>query len=84
MPASFCFRNLTLYTLIVALVGPAAGLAQAASSSTAPAGGTVVLSPFEVRSPQDHGYRVGAAVTGTGTAGLIKDCLLYTSDAADE
>jgi outer membrane receptor protein involved in Fe transport len=47
-------------------------------------GETVRLSPFEVRSPQDHGYRVGAAVTGTGTAGLIKDTPLNISIVSQE
>ena len=49
-----------------------------------PANSTVIMSPFEVRSPQDHGYRVGAAVTGTGTAGLIKDTPLNISIVAQE
>src|SRR5688572_25860083 len=44
----------------------------------------IVLSPFEVQSPQDHGYRVGAAVTGTGTAGLIKDTPLNISIVSQE
>ena len=44
----------------------------------------VRMSPFEVRSPQDHGYRVGAAVTGRGTAGLIKDTPLNISIVAHE
>lgn len=44
----------------------------------------MVLSPFEVKSPQDHGYRVGAAVTGTGTAGLIKDTPLNISIVSRE
>ncbi len=44
----------------------------------------MVLSPFEVTSPQDHGYRAGAAVTGTGTAGLIKDTPLNISIVARE
>src|SRR5688572_2991315 len=44
----------------------------------------IVLSPFEVSTPQDHGYRVGAAVTGTGTAGLIKDTPLNISIVSRE
>src|SRR5688572_2210767 len=44
----------------------------------------IVLSPFEVTSPQDHGYRAGAAVTGTGTAGLIKDTPLNISIVSRE
>ncbi|MBL9189711.1 MAG: TonB-dependent receptor [Opitutaceae bacterium] len=35
-------------------------------------------------SPRDHGYRVGAAITGTGTAGLIKDTPLNISIVAQE
>ncbi len=42
------------------------------------------MSPFEVQSPRDRGYRVGAAVTGTGTAGLIKDTPLNISVVAPE
>src|SRR5687767_11785359 len=44
----------------------------------------VVLSPFEVQSEQDRGYRVGAATTGTGTAGLIKDTPLNISIVSQE
>lgn len=44
----------------------------------------VVLSPFQVQSEQDHGYRVGAATTGTGTAGLIKDTPLNISIVSQE
>jgi outer membrane receptor protein involved in Fe transport len=50
----------------------------------APAATPVVLSPFEVSTPRDHGYRVGAAITGTGTAGLIKDTPLNISIVAEE
>ena len=59
---------------------PASPSASTAAAPTAP----VVLSPFEVRSPQDHGYRVGAAITGTGTAGLIKDTPLNISIVGQE
>ena len=45
---------------------------------------TVVLSPFEVRTSQDTGYRVGAAVTGTGMAGMIKDTPLNISILSQE
>ena len=60
--------------------------AQSSSPTEAPAANAapVVLSPFEVRSPQDQGYRVGAAVTGTGTAGLIKDTPLNISIVSQE
>ncbi|MBL9203240.1 MAG: TonB-dependent receptor [Opitutaceae bacterium] len=50
----------------------------------APAAPPVVLSPFEVSTPRDHGYRVGAAITGTGTAGLIKDTPLNISIVSQE
>src|SRR5262245_30054819 len=64
-----------------------ASAATSGAQTTPPATGTsstVVLSPFEVSSPQDHGYRVGAAVTGTGTAGLIKDTPLNISIVSQE
>src|SRR5688500_6376216 len=65
------------------------GLAQSARPGTPPpatgaSNAPIVLSPFEVQSPQDHGYRVGAAVTGTGTAGLIKDTPLNISIVSQE
>lgn len=67
----------------------AAGAAWAATPPAGGAGGAanptpVVLSPFEVTSPQDQGYRVGAAITGTGTAGLIKDTPLNISIVSQE
>lgn len=51
---------------------------------TAAENAKILLSPFEVRSPQDHGYRAGSAVTGTGTAGLIKDTPLNISIVSQE
>jgi outer membrane receptor protein involved in Fe transport len=54
------------------------------AANPAPAKKPVVLSPFEVRSPKDQGYRVGSAVTGTGTAGLIKDTPLNISIVSQE
>ncbi len=69
---------------MLALAASAAALAQTTPVPPAAAGGTVLLSPFEVRSPQDHGYRVGAATTGTGTAGLIKDTPLNISIVSRE
>lgn len=51
---------------------------------TVAANAKILLSPFEVRSPQDHGYRAGSAVTGTGTAGLIKDTPLNISIVSQE
>ena len=59
-------------------------VAQAAATPPSATGTPVVMSPFEVQSPQDHGYRVGAAVTGTGTAGLIKDTPLNISIVSRE
>ncbi len=54
-----------------------------AASVPSPAA-TVVLSPFEVKTSQDSGYRVGAAITGTGTAGAIKDTPLNISILSQE
>jgi outer membrane receptor protein involved in Fe transport len=62
----------------------ATGLAQTVPPAGTTSGPAVVLSPFEVRSAQDRGYRVGAAVTGTGTAGLIKDTPLNISIVSQE
>jgi outer membrane receptor protein involved in Fe transport len=71
--------------LALASVAPLSAQTTASTSSNAAvANGTVLLSPFEVRSSQDHGYRVGAAVTGTGTAGLIKDTPLNISIVSQE
>ena len=78
------FRMLTLVTAAaVRLAGQGvAPVATVATPASAPS--TVIMSPFEVRSPQDHGYRVGAAITGTGTAGLIKDTPLNISIVSQE
>ncbi len=84
MFASFCFPALTRSLLTLALIGPTVVSAQTAGSTAPVAGRPVVLSPFEVKSSQDHGYRVGAAVTGTGTAGLIKDTPLNISIVSRE
>jgi outer membrane receptor protein involved in Fe transport len=72
--------------MFLAVAGPVAAQAAAGRvAATPPAAATpVVLSPFEVSSRQDHGYRVGAAITGTGTAGLIKDTPLNISIVAQE
>jgi outer membrane receptor protein involved in Fe transport len=44
----------------------------------------VVLSPFEVRNTQNYGYRIGAAITGTGTDGLISETPLNISIVSQE
>jgi len=87
MIASSARRSTTLRILSIALAAVAAGFSQTA----VPAGATgttskeaIILNPFEVRSERDHGYRVGAAVTGTGTAGLIKDTPLNISIVSEE
>ncbi len=66
----------------IPLAGQTAPQSPSASAAAAPK--TVRMSPFEVRSPVDYGYRVGAAVTGTGTAGLVKDTPLNISIVAQE
>jgi outer membrane receptor protein involved in Fe transport len=68
-------RTLRLASLAFAI----ANVAHAAATAD-----TVLLSPFEVRTTQDTGYRVGAAITGTGTAGLIKDTPLNISILSQE
>lgn len=71
-----------------ALALASAALSAAAQPAPAPpvpaASPPVMMSPFAVQDRQDHGYRVGAAVTGTGTAGLIKDTPLNISVVSDE
>ena len=76
-------RRLLLLTFTaVHLIGQSAPTAAPPATAVVP--DTVRMSPFEVRSPHDHGYRIGAAVTGTGTAGLIKDTPLNISIVAHE
>jgi len=70
----------TLLLIATSTVDLSGQTAPAASTPAAP----IVLSPFEVQSAQDYGYRVGAAVTGTGTAGLIKDTPLNISIVSQE
>lgn len=53
--------------------------ALALGAAVASASDVVVLNPFEVRDLADRSYRGGAAVTGAGTAGLIKDTPLNIS-----
>ena len=77
-----CFRLIVVLTsgampCIVAAQG-------AASPAASPPAAPVVLSPFEVRDARDYGYRAGAAVTGTGMAGLIKDTPLNISIVSQE
>jgi outer membrane receptor protein involved in Fe transport len=76
-------RTIRFLPLLAALAGTS--LAQTVAPATpGTTTSTVVLSPFEVRDPQDRGYRVGAAITGTGTAGLIKDTPLNISIVSQE
>lgn len=81
--APFAFSRATS-SLSVALL--ALTSAQIGGQTWAAAAGTgkIVMSPFEVRGPQDHGYRAGSAITGTGTAGLIKDTPLNISIVSRE
>ncbi len=76
--------SLSLRCLPIAAVFASFGAAgpslHAAPANPAP----VLLSPFEVTSPADQGYRVAAAITGTGTAGLIKDTPLNISIVSQE
>lgn len=74
--------------LILSLLAATSVVAQTVPPATSPATGaparTVVLSPFEVVSDKDHGYRVAASITGTGMAGLIKDTPLNISIVPQE
>lgn len=76
------FSNLRRF-ILSALSAIAAGVEGVAQETLAnrPA---VVLSPFEVQASQTRGYRAAAAVTGTGTAGLIKDTPLNISVVSQE
>lgn len=83
LPLQWCLPHAALLAL---LAGPLPGQVAPprpppATSAAAP---PVILSPFEVRSQQVHGYRVAAAVTGTGTAGLIKDTPMNISIVSRE
>jgi outer membrane receptor protein involved in Fe transport len=81
--APFAFSRATSIVTSALLVLTAAqigGQLGAAAAGT----GKIVMSPFEVRGPQDHGYRAGSAITGTGTAGLIKDTPLNISIVSRE
>jgi outer membrane receptor protein involved in Fe transport len=93
MPVSSCSHSqrLTSRTLRVSLLTAflsaslaGQGATPASSPTTASEPPKIVLSPFEVQGDKDHGYRVGAAVTGTGTAGLIKDTPLNISIVSQE
>jgi len=87
--ASHSIRIVLLSLACLTLTVPCRLLGQAVSPVpvSASATGTTVpitLSPFEVRSAKDQGYRAGAAITGTGTAGLIKDTPLNISIVSQE
>lgn len=87
MPAPLALRPATfvVFSLILAHLAPAASGQTAPGNPPARSTSTpIVLSPFEVSSPQDRGYRHAAAVTGTGTAGLIKDTPLNISIVSQE
>ncbi len=87
MPTSTLFSRLVpgVFSLLALAASPlAAQVVPATPASGVRTSQPLLLSPFEVRSPQDHGYRVGAAVTGTGTAGLIKDTPLNISIVSQE
>jgi outer membrane receptor protein involved in Fe transport len=76
-PRLFAYRFACLAAVLSFL--PLLAAAEAAKPK-----GPAMLSPFEVRSSHDFGYRVGAAVTGTGTAGLIRDTPLNISIVSQE
>lgn len=76
--STYHFRSPVACALILLPLLLGAGPAWAAGDAP------VQLSPFEVKSAQDFGYRAGAAVTGTGTAGLIKDTPLNISIVSQE
>jgi len=80
----FALRLLPLVLLTVVPLAAQGRLAPTTPTPRTTFGPTVILSPFEVTTAQDHGYRVGAAITGTGTAGLIKDTPLNISIVAHE
>ncbi len=89
MHASLPTRIVSLCALVSLVVSDhrlAAQNSPAPKELETPAGAKapITLSPFEVRTPKDQGYRVGAAVTGTGTAGLIKDTPLNISIVSQE
>lgn len=77
-------RSILLRAVAVGAVAATRALAQDAPPADAASAPTVRLSPFEVQASQIHGYRVAAAVTGTGTAGLIKDTPLNISIVSQE
>src|SRR6187399_3216183 len=76
-----CFWPLLL-VVMVPLHGQ--GTAAVSAADVSPPLAVVHMSPFEVVSPEDHGYRAGASVTGTGTAGLIRDTPLNISIVPQE
>ncbi|MEO7413817.1 MAG: TonB-dependent receptor [Opitutaceae bacterium] len=89
MPYSAFPRLVPILVIVLSLAAAVRVSAQStppvAPSSTAVASAApVLMSPFEVQSSQVQGYRVAAAVTGTGTAGLIKDTPLNISIVSQE
>jgi len=79
MNATSTYQLPPLRLMSYALAAALALAGRVGADETAAAPNTVRMSPFEVKSAQDRGYLVGAAVTGTGTAGLIKDTPLNIS-----
>ncbi len=69
MPSS----RLAMATVVSLLALSVPGHAQVAADRTPPGDDTIILSPFEITSDKDFGYRPASSVTATGTAGLIKD-----------
>src|SRR5262245_14959152 len=79
-PPSRTFLKFALVLCLAADARTTVHCAAAPAAATPP----VLLSPFEVTGQHDYGYRSGAAVTGTGTAGLIKDTPLNISIVSQE
>jgi outer membrane receptor protein involved in Fe transport len=76
-------RSMIRSVVVLGLGGAAFG-AQIAPVAPVASTQPIVLSPFEVQASSTGGYRSAAAVTGTGTAGLIKDTPLNISMVSQE
>ena len=84
MPVAFSLSRLRWCCPLLLVFAAALPSSQGAAANGAGNNAPILLSPFEVSSPQDEGYRVAAAITGTGTAGLIKDTPLNISIVSQE